>query len=182
LRPIPARRLTPQPAKIKGTVAEIHRVEAPTKGLSLIGKASIGDPQTATILKNWVVREDRVTIRPGTKLIKDHYPSAVTPADRHPIARLMPFLSNPTTMLAATNGTVVRAVDGLVLASGFAADDWSHTMFADLSQNKTMVMVNGANGVWSYNGGTDVASGTISGSVAASTAPTVVTVAAGDIG
>jgi hypothetical protein len=180
VRPIPARRALPKEAKIKGTISQIIRLDAPVKGLSLVGKSSIGDPQTATILTNFVCHEDHVLIRPGNKLIKDHY-AGVTP--KHAIVNLMPYLAEPQHMIAATDGKLVGALTGTLLQGGFASNDWHWTMFANLSQQKFLVACNGADGVWSYDGQSTADIGAVSGTVAggAGANPAVVTVAAGDI-
>ena len=180
MRLIPARRLVPQPAKIKGTVSQIKRVETPIKGLSLLGKASEGDPQTATILTNWIVKEDRVCVRPGSKLFTDLYPS---PAARHPVVALMPFLAAPMHMLAASAGNILRLSTGsfTLVRGGFTSDDWHWSMFADLGQQKWLIMVNGADGVWSYDGGTTPDPVAVAVTAITAANPTVLTVAAGDI-
>lgn len=148
MRFIPARKLVPQPAKIKGTVTAIQRISPPVKGLTLLGKASEGDPQTATILTNWIIKEDRVCVRPGRKLVLDAYPGG----SPHPIVKLPTYMSNPVHVLASTNHTLIKAADGTLIASGFGSDDWDWTAFANLAQTKYTVMVNGTDGVWSYDG------------------------------
>ena len=180
MRLIAARRSNPQPAKVKGNVSSIARLDAPVKGLSLVGKTSLAaDPQTATILTNFVCHEDHVLIRPGNRVIKDHYPGAL-PAARHAIVNLMPYLAEPQHMLAATNNSLRHALAGTVLMSGFASDDWHWTMFANLSQQKFLVLVNGADGVWSYDGQNTPDVAAVSGTLDNGN-PAKITVAAGDI-
>jgi len=178
LRLIPARRLTNQPAKVKNTVSEIKRVEPPVKGLALLGKATQTDPQTATILTNWSIRENRLEIRPGTLLVRDEYPTG----PRHAIERLLPWLAQPEVMLASTNKSIIKVADGTVYGSGFGSDDWQGVMFSDLSKTKRLVMVNGADGVWSYDGGNALAPGVVTVTRVDPAAATQVTVAAADIG
>lgn len=173
-----ARRVDPKPIKVKRNVSQIVHVEAPVKGLSMLGKTSEGDPQTATILVNWIVKEDRIVVRPGTQLLDDRYPGVG--ATRHPIVSLMPYLAAPDHCLLATNGTVGKLGVAGNLASGFLSDDWHWTMFANLAQAKYLVMVNGADGVWSYDGVGTVDPVAVSGTVNNGN-PAVVTVAAGDI-
>jgi len=98
-----------------------------------------------------------VLVRPGRVLVRDEWPGTT----KHPIERLLPYRAAPDVLLAATNHTIIKAADGTVLASGFGSDDWQETMFSDLSQTKRLVMVNGVDGVWSYDGGSTIAPGII---------------------
>jgi hypothetical protein len=180
LRLLGARRVNPKPAKVKANVSQIVHLDAPIKGLSLLGKTSEGDPQTATILTNWIVKEDRISVRPGTTLIDDRYPTGT----RYSIEQLMPYLAAPDHVLLASNNTVSKIGGPLTppIAAGFAGNDWHWTMFANLAQAKYLVMVNGFDGVWSYDGGALPMPGAGTGTLGVSSAagqPAPVTAVAG---
>ena len=184
MRLLPARRVAPKPVKFKANVSQIVHLDAPIKGLSLLGKTSEGDPQTATILTNWVIKEDRIAVRPGSALIDDRYPALG--ATRYAIEQLMPYLAAPDHVLIASNGTVSKVGGPLAspIGAGFGGNDWHWTMFANLAQAKFLIMVNGFDGVWSYDGGGLPAPGPVAGTLGVSSAagqPAPVTVAAGDI-
>jgi hypothetical protein len=135
----------PQPARVKSNATQIAHISAPLKGLNLSSKLSVGDPLTAPILTNFLVEDDRIICRPGTKKIAT---MAGTPA----IVTLVPY-HGPTQRLAAAGGhQLFNALDGTLLKPGFTADDWSWSAFANLGQAKFTVMVNGADGVWSWDG------------------------------
>jgi hypothetical protein len=172
LRLLGARRINPQPIKVKRNVSQIVHVDAPVKGLSLLGKTSEGDPQTATILTNWIIKEDRICVRPGTALIDDRYPTGT----RYAIGQLMPYLAAPDHVLVASNNTIGKLGIAGSLTTGFSSDDWHWTMFANLNQAKYLVMVNGHDGVWSYDGGGRLDPAQVSGTVNNGN-PAVVTVA-----
>src|SRR4029453_13909304 len=90
-----SRRITAQPVKLKKNATQIKSVEVPVKGLSLLNKTREGNPQTATILTNWAIKEDRLSIRPGRILVRDEYPTGT----RYPIERLLPFPGPPRGLL-----------------------------------------------------------------------------------
>ena len=146
MRAFPTRYAQPRPAQIKKAVSQVAHVTAPLKGLSLSSKLTTGDPLTATILENFVIEEDRISVRAG-------HAKLITHADARPIAHLIPYYGTPQKLAAATNHKLADAFTGADLKTGFSSDDWHWTSFANLGQEKFTVMVNGADGVWSWDGG-----------------------------
>lgn len=143
-RLMPSRLLSPKPARIKRQVASLKHVSAPLKGLSLSSKLTAGDPLTATVLDNWIVEEAQIKCRPGTRLIYT-YP---TPK---PVETMVPFYGQPDKIAAAVDGKLIL-LDGTVIKDGFTGNDWSWTSFSNLSAADYTVMVNGVDGVWSWDG------------------------------
>jgi hypothetical protein len=164
-----------QPVIVKKNRAETAHVSAPLKGLNLSTALTTGDGLSATVLKNFVVEDDRINIRAGFKKI-------FTDADAKPVEILVPFYGLPAAIAAATNGKVVVVPTAQVIGSGFAGNDWSWTSFADLSANKFTVMCNGLDGVWSWDGGTVADWAVVAVASLSNANPAQVTVAAGDIG
>ena len=146
MRMMPSRYLMGKPAQIKRTVAQIKHVSAPLKGLSLSSKLLQGDPLTASVLDNWVIEENQIRCRSGTlatvlDLLVDK-----------PIDQLVPYYGAPSRLAAAGDGKLVL-FDNTLLKDGFTGNDWSCTAFTDLSTTDYTVMVNGRDGVWSWDGG-----------------------------
>lgn len=135
-----------KPIKVKQNPSAVKHLSAPLKGLSLSSKLTTGDPLKAPILDNWVVEEDRIRCRPGTKKLFTHSAAA-------PVESMVPYYGVPSLLALATAGELVTQ-SGTLLEDGFTANDWSWSSFSNLSQQTYTVMVNGANGVWSWNGGT----------------------------
>ena len=66
MRQVPTRYAIKQPALTKkASIAEVAHISAPLKGMSLSSKLTAADPLTATILKNFVVEDDRIQCRAG---------------------------------------------------------------------------------------------------------------------
>ena len=151
MRMLPTRMRNPQPAQVKRVVAGLQHHSAPLKGLSLSSALSTGDPMTAPILINWVLEEDRIKVRGGTRKIS-------TPDAGFPIEMLLPYTGPTPRMLAAVRGKIHNATTGVSIATGFTSNDWAFTMFANLSAQKYLMAVNGTQGVYSYNGTTWAAS------------------------
>ena len=175
MRMLPSRYLMPKPAQIKRQVAQVKHLAAPLKGLSQSSKLVPGDPLTGTILKNFVVDDDRITARAG-------YVKMFTDAALQPVEHLVPFYGQPPRLAGATNHTLINAADGALVKDGFTSNDWHWTAFSNLSQTDFTVMVNGHDGIWSWTGGltpTGLAVPVVSISKAN---PAVVTVDAIDIG
>src|SRR5688572_10217416 len=148
---LPARSfIKPAPLLAKGRIASaVKHVSAPLKGLSLSSKLVTGDPLTATVLDNWQVEENQIKCRPGTRLVR-------TLPDATPVEQLVPYYGQPNRMAAANAGKLTL-LDGTVIESGFTGNDWSWTSFTNLSDTDYTVMVNGIDGVWSWNGGSAAA-------------------------
>ena len=92
---LPSRYLAPQPASVKKQASKLQHLSAPLKGLSLDSKLTEGDPLTAPILDNWSVDEDKIRVRPGTKLTQT-LPSATA------ISAIIPYEGlAPSHMLAS---------------------------------------------------------------------------------
>jgi hypothetical protein len=135
---------TPTRSKRKAT-SHVAHMGAPLKGLSRLAALNEADPLLASILTNFVVEQDRITLRPG-------YFTMGTIADGRPISTLIPFYGGGSSFIAA-------AGDGLFSASGtrigthsYGSDAWQWTSFADLSQKKYTVMVNGIDGIVAWDG------------------------------
>ena len=145
MRMLPSRYLAPKPTLAKRVNAQIQHVSAPLKGLSLSSKLIPGDPLTATILDNWVIVENQITSRPGTDLV-------LTDAAAAPIETFVPFFGSPNKLAVATAGKL-ELISGTSLHTGFLGNDWSWTSFSNLGTAEYTVMVNGIDGVWSWDGG-----------------------------
>lgn len=137
-----------QPAQIKRSVAQVAHISAPLKGLSLSSKLVQGDPLTAPILDNWVVEENRILSRPGVRQL-------IALAATTPIETLVPFYGNSPDVALAQGGKLFNS-NGTLLKDGFTGNDWSWTAFSNLGVADYTVMVNGKNGVWSWDGATAV--------------------------
>ena len=146
MRMLASRYQQPKAAKVKQRASAIKHISAPLKGLSLNSKLVPGDPLTASVLTNFVVDDDRVSARAG-------FQKRMTTAAQAPIWHLIPYYGIPTRLAAATNHTLVDAITGALLKDGFGSNDWHWTSFSNLSENDYTVMVNGADGVWSWDGG-----------------------------
>jgi hypothetical protein len=146
MRMMPSRLVVPKPATVKRLNAQIRHVSAPVKGLALQSKLSTGDPLTATILRNFVIEDDRIISRAG-------YVLETTCAGAQMVHCLIPYYGDVPSMLAATNHTLCRISDGAAIKSGFLSDDWDWTSFANLGDAKYTVLCNGVDGVWSWSGG-----------------------------
>jgi len=134
------------PVRAKGRpAAKVAHFSAPLKGLSHFAELGDVDPLLASIMTNWVVEDDRITVRPG--YIKIGQIVANTP-----ISTLIPFYG-PQQRLVAAAGAGIYALDGTVIVpGGFGNADWSWTSFSNLSSDDYTVMVNGFAGVISWNG------------------------------
>ncbi len=135
-----------QPLQVKRAVSAVKHISAPIKGLSLSSKLGPSDPLTALVLDNWQVEENLIRCRPGTRLARD----LVT---AQPVETLVPYYGLPNRLAGASAGKLIL-LDGTEIKDGFARNDWSWTSFSNLSSTDFTVMVNGIDGVWSWNGGT----------------------------
>jgi hypothetical protein len=142
---------TPRRAMHKGRpAAQVAHFGPPLKGLSRHAELGDADPQLASILTNWIVEDDRITVRPG--YIKIGQIAANTP-----ISTLVPFYGGPTPKLAAASGGKLYDTSGAVISAGpYGSDSWAWTSFANLSNVDYTIMVNGVDGVISWDGTTFV--------------------------
>jgi hypothetical protein len=139
---------TPTRALNKGRpAARVAHVGAPLKGLSRHAELGDADPQLASILTNWVVEDDRITVRPG-------YIKLGQIAANTPISTLIPFYGTPQKLAAASGGKIYDIAGAQIAAGPYGGDDWSWTSFANLSSVDYTVMVNGHDGVVSWDGTT----------------------------
>ena len=175
MRMLPSRYIQPRPAQIKKreAISKIKHVSAPLKGLSLSSKLVKGDPLSATVLDNWVVEENQIRCRPGT--VRVH-----ADVDVAPVEHLVPFYGAPNKLAGAIAGKLIE-IDGTVIQTGFSNNDWSWTAFSNLSSQDYTVMVNGADGVWSWDGNAVPDPGAVTVTSISNANPAVVTVGAGDI-
>jgi hypothetical protein len=164
-----------KPIQSKPVVAEVDHVSPPLKGLNLSSANLSPGTLTAPILTNFIIQEDRICARAGYRKVSTH-------ADGQVINQLIPHYGDAPKLLAATNKKLADAMSGADLKTGFQSDDWSFTAFANLGQDKYTVMVNGADGVWSWNGGSVQDGPSVTVTNLSNANPAVVTVAAGDIG
>jgi len=176
MRLMPSRAFsTPQPALTKKGAAKLKHISAPLKGLSLSSKLTEGDPLTAPILDNFNVEENQISCRAGT-LRRFARP------DKAAIWALIPYHGGLNKLAAAAAGEIFLT-DGTVIKDGFGSNDWHWTSFSNLSATEYTVLVNGQDGVWSWDGGDDSTPATLVNVTSLTNAnPAVVTVDAADIG
>lgn len=146
MRMMPSRYMQPQPAQIKRQVAQIKHLSAPLKGLSLSSKLVAGDPLTAPVLDNWVVEADHIHVRPGHRLVYQY------PEDK-PLNCLIPF-SGDIDKIAVAQTDKLLEIDGTLIEEGFTSPDWHWSAFSNLSATDYTILVNGFDGVWSWDGAT----------------------------
>jgi len=163
-----------KPAVLKKVRAETQHVMPPLKGLSQATKFTPTDNETAVYLSNFNVEEDCISCRAG-------YIKTATRGTA-PVWCLIPWYGVPNSLAAASNGELWNAQNGSRLKGGFSSNDWHWTSFSNLGEYDYTVMVNGADGVWSWNGSlNDDLYGDIAVTNLTSANPAVVTVAAGDL-
>lgn len=147
--PLKNRRGTPTRLLNKGRpAAKVAHISAPLKGLSRFAEVTGSDPLYASILTNWIVEEDRITVRPGYVVIGQI--AAATP-----ISTLIPYYGSPERLAAASGGNIYNT-SGVLLQGGYGGDDWAWTAYSDLSTTDYTLMVNGHDGVISWDGTTFV--------------------------
>jgi hypothetical protein len=165
------------PKFFKKKHGELAHVAPPLFGLSLATQFNEGnkDEPTATILTNFTVEDDRIKVRAGFKKRATRGTA--------PVWCLLPFYSDINALLAASNNELWDAQNGNLVKSGFTSNDWHWTAFSNLSQQDYTVMVNGLDGVWSWNGamaaGADQPAVNVTNLSNAN--PAVITVAAADV-
>lgn len=144
MRMLPTRTAAKQPLLVKGKLAsEVKTFLAPIKGLNLSVKNSVSDPLYAPILTNFVISEDTIDCRPG-------YAPFITHPDAKPVPSLMPYTGPTQKLIYATNGKLCTGTTNM--HTGYLSDDWSWTMFANLGSTDYLLMANGRDGVWSWDG------------------------------
>ena len=130
--------------------ARVAHISAPLKGLSRLAELSDGDPMQASILTNWIVLDDRISIRPG-------YIKLGQIAGNLPISTLIPYYGTPQKLVAAAGGHMWDLSGARYTDMGPAgSDDWAWTSFSNLSSVDFTVMCNGVDGVHSWDGTTFV--------------------------
>ena len=87
--------------------ARVEHFGAPLKGLSRRSELLAGDPLLASILTNWIVEEDRITVRPG-------YIKIGQTAAALPVSTMISFSGNGLERLIAASGTTLCATDGSI--------------------------------------------------------------------
>jgi hypothetical protein len=127
------------------STSHVAHVSVPLKGLSRYAQLNEADPLLASVLTNWVVEQDRISLRPG-------YAQVGAIADGRQISTLIPFYG-------PSQKFIVGAGDGLFNASGtrigtkvYGGDQWQWTSVSNLSDVKYTIMVNGHDGIISWDG------------------------------
>jgi hypothetical protein len=121
-------------------------VSPPVEGLSAKALTTVKDAKVAGVLTNFYVDEDRIYARAG-------YVKVATMTGNSSVAHLIAYYGSPERLAAATNNTLCDAETGTVWKDGFTSNDWHWTAFSNLGESDYTVMVNGADGVWSWDGG-----------------------------
>ena len=134
-----------KPVTVKKTRAKLLHISPPIKGLMDDAKTQEADQKFAAILTNLYPNDDRLTVRAGYKKL------AAMPGGL-PVEHLVPYYGEPQRLAAATNNRLCDAETGLTLKTGFTSNDWHWTTHSDLGDTERTVMVNGQDGVWSWDG------------------------------
>lgn len=174
MRLVPSRYAFPKPAQIKKQVAQIKHLSAPLKGLSLSSQLVTGDPLSAPILDNWIVDEDRIRVRGGTFLWQS-LPVTL------PVEAVIPYYGNPQSLLLACNLRLYTQANAALDGRVFTSNDWAWTSISNLGDKEYTVLVNGDDGVWSWDGGTAGSAAPKAITSLSNANPAVATVAAADI-
>jgi len=153
MRMVPTNQLTiknprgTQTRSKRKSTSKVAHMSAPLKGLSRLAALNEADPLLASILTNFVVEQDRISLRPG-------YFKMGAIASGTPISTLIPFYGGNPTFIAAAGDGLYNASGTRIGTHSYGSDVWSWTSFADLSQKKYTVMVNGIDGVIAWDGTT----------------------------
>jgi hypothetical protein len=146
--PLKNRRGTPTRLLNKGRpAAKVAHFSAPLKGLSRNSELTENDPLLASILTNWIVEDDRISVRPG-------YLKLGQIAANTPISTMIPYYGSPQKLAAASGGKIYDLAGAQIAAGPYGSDDWAWTSFSNLSSDDFTVMVNGFDGVISWSGTT----------------------------
>ena len=133
-------------SKRKST-SHVAHMSVPLKGLSRLAQLNEADPLLASILTNFIVQQDRITLRPGYFRM-----GTITPG--RPISTLIPFYGPNPTFIAAAGDGLFNASGTRIGTHSYGSDAWQWTSFANLSQTKYTVMVNGIDGIVVWDGTT----------------------------
>lgn len=128
----------------KKPAAKVVHLSAPLKGYSNLAALTEADPQLASILTNFTVEEDRITVRPGFIKVGEI-------AGNPPISSMVPFYGEPAKLAAAAGGGLYD-LSGALLDDGYGGDNWGWASFTDLGDADYTIMVNGHDGVVSWDG------------------------------
>jgi hypothetical protein len=144
--PLKNRRGTPTRAKGR-PAAKVSHFGAPLKGLSRASELTEGDPLLASILTNWIVEDDRITVRPGYRKVGQI--AAYTP-----ISTILPYYGAPNKLAFASGGKFYDLAGNQIAAfsDGWGSDDYAWTSFSNLSAIDYTIFVNGFDGVASWDG------------------------------
>lgn len=154
-----------EPVRVKKNSSNVSHVTAPLKGLSLSAKLSTtSDPLKATILDNWLIDEDKIRCRHGRRKVLTH-------ADAKPVESIVPYYGFPVQNLAIGTNGKLTTLSGIDLKDDFNGNDWSWTSFANLGAQTYTLMVNGHDGVWSWDG-SNAAGGLVKEAITAPTSET----------
>lgn len=146
MRMYPSRYITPEkPVVVKKTRAELQHFSPPVKGLAEAAQSAETDPKFAGILVNLYPDVDRLTVRAGFRKV-------CTIAGGTPIEHLIPYYGEPRRIIAASNHGLYDASTGVLAKSGFTSNNWHWTAFSDLGATERVIMVNGNDGVFSWDG------------------------------
>ena len=137
-------------SKRKSTSRVAH-VSVPLKGLSRFAQLNEADPLLASILNNFIVEQDRISLRPG-------YGQIGGIAASWKISTIIPFYGTGQKFIVAA-GNSTGTDYGLFNATGtrigtkvYGGDQWQWTSVANLSDAKFTVMVNGHDGIVAWDG------------------------------
>ncbi len=148
------RRVTPQ----RDQVAEIQAVPAPVGGWNARDALPAMAPSDAIVLENYVPNDDGVTTRGGTETaattMTGSYVETVMVFDELGTAEI--FAATPTKIYDVTSAGAATEV-----VTGTTNGRWQHVTFSNAAGN-WLLLVNGADGLRSYNG-TSWATETITG-------------------
>jgi hypothetical protein len=140
------------PLRAKGRpAAKVAHFSAPLKGLSRAAEINEVDLLLASILTNWIVEDDRITVRPGYRKVGQI-------AGNPPISTVIPYYGSPQKIMFAAAGQMWDlAGNNIAGISSAGSDSWAWTSFSNLSAVDYTIMVNGFNGPHSWDGTTFVA-------------------------
>lgn len=157
----------------KAPPAKIEHVAPPLMGLSLATNFTNTNSQKATILKNMVIEEDRISVRAGFK--------KKATRGTAPVWHLLPYYGPVSALAAASNGELWDAQTGNLIRGGFTGNDWHWNAYSNLGDKDYTIMVNGSDGVWSWDGAVTPQPALVTVTAVSKAAEAVVTVGAADI-
>lgn len=155
MRTLPSRFTYQKPTTVKERRAYLEHLPPPVDGMADAARTNETNQKFAALLVNFTVEDDRIQVRAGYKKMN-------TLPGEPPIWHLIPYYGSTDHIAAAASNTIYDALTSDVLKAGFASNDWHWTAFAQLGDAKYTVMVNGADGVWSWDGGNVADSASVS--------------------